>query len=113
VRTHRLDEFRKEFGERLPEEEKKFLEEEVAVTGRVNTIRGYGKLIFIDIVGDDAKVQILCSKANWQGEQDFDVSMHAIKRGDIVGVTGKPGRSKTGELSVEVAKTELLSYCYY
>ena len=112
-RTHRLDQFITEYTEKVAEDVKAFLDEEVRVTGRVNVIRGYGKLLFVDLVADESKIQALCSQANWAGEKAFAEFWHSVKRGDIVGLTGKPGRSKTGELSVEVQNAELLSYCFY
>ena len=40
--------------------------------------------------------------------------MHtAIRRGDIIGVEGVCGRSKTGELSIRPDNIELLSYCLH
>jgi len=45
-----------------------YLETTVKVTGRVNSIRSAGKkLVFYDIVGDDKKLQVQASKADWQG----------------------------------------------
>ncbi len=34
-----------------------------------------------------------------------------LRRGDIIGVTGQPGKSKKGELSVFATKLQLLSPC--
>lgn len=38
---------------------------------------------------------------------------HTIKRGDIIGVYGRPIRTKTGELSIAPGKIQLLSPCLY
>lgn len=82
------------------------------VTGRVMTIRAQGtKLIFIDLHGDDAKVQIMATAQNYAG--DFEVLHAGLRRGDIVGVVGTPGRSKTGELSIRPSNVEILSYCLH
>jgi lysyl-tRNA synthetase class 2 len=40
----------------------------------------------------------MATAQNYEG--DFDQLHSALRRGDIVGVTGVAGRSKTGELSV-------------
>ena len=48
---------------------------------------------------------------NYQG--DFEFLHEALRRGDIIGVTGNPGRTKTGELSIRPQKIELLSYCFH
>ena len=36
-----------------------------------------------------------------------------MKRGDIIGVEGNPGRSKNGELSLRPTKMVALSYCMH
>lgn len=44
---------------------------------------------------------------------DFAQLHNGCKRGDIVGVTGFPGKSKMGELSVFATKFAVLSYCLH
>lgn len=48
---------------------------------------------------------------NYDG--DFEFLHQALRRGDIIGVTGNPGRTKTGELTIRPKKIELLSYCLH
>jgi lysyl-tRNA synthetase class 2 len=36
-----------------------------------------------------------------------------LKRGDIIGVEGTPGRTKAGEMSVRASKIQALSYCLH
>jgi lysyl-tRNA synthetase class 2 len=89
-----------------------FVEEKVAITGRVMGLRSSGaKLIFIDLHEDNSKVQIFATAANFQGDWDF-ISRN-LKYGDIIGVIGNPGRTKTGELSVRPDVIECLSYCLH
>lgn len=59
-RTHRIDEVVAQFEPRCPPEAKgQYLDEEVRLTGRVSAIRSAGKkLIFYDLYGDHAKIQI-------------------------------------------------------
>jgi len=84
----------------------------VALTGRILAIRGAGaSMIFIDLEGDSAKVQILAQADFYQGE--FTALHSSLRRGDIIGVEGSPGRSKTGELSVRPSKIVSLSYCMH
>jgi lysyl-tRNA synthetase class 2 len=52
----------------------------------------------------------MCNAANYEG--NFD-DLSTIKRGDIIGVVGNPGRSKTGELSIRPKTIESLSYCLH
>lgn len=111
-RTHRIDEFNKDF-DPVCVEKGVFLEDrQVAITGRIMSIREAGhKLFFIDLVGDDAKVQVMATAQNYEG--NLEQVHHSIRRGDIIGVIGVPGRSKTGELSIRPKKIEFLSYCMH
>jgi lysyl-tRNA synthetase class 2 len=90
-----------------------FLEDtSVSLAGRVMSIRAAGaKLIFIDLMGDETKVQIMASASTYKG--DFDSIHSNIRRGDIIGVEGIPGRSKTGELSIRPNTIIQLSYCLH
>jgi len=69
-------------------------------------------LLFIDLEGDGQKVQLMATAANYK-EQGFEYLSTRIKRGDILGVVGQPGRSKTGELSVRPTNIISLSYCLH
>jgi len=60
--------------------------------------------LFIDIVGDEAKIQVLATAANYKG--DFASLHSSLRRGDIIGAEGNPGKSKSGELSVRPTKIE-------
>ena len=95
-----------------------FLPEEVSVAGRVFSIRKSGaNLIFYDIRGDDAKIQIYCDARNHKGEKSFEETHENIRRGDFIGVKGNPGRTnpkgKEGELSVSAFDVIHLSYCLH
>src|SRR3954447_3562430 len=73
------------------------LEQEHRVAGRVMARREMGKLTFLDLVDRSGRIQLIARE-----KVDLDL-------GDIVGVSGKPGRSKRGEPSLEVTKLELLA----
>ena len=53
----------------------------------------------------------MATAANYQGE--FDALHSTLRRGDIIGVEGQPGRTKTGELSIRPIKIVALSYCLH
>src|SRR5438477_5989957 len=72
-------------------------EQEHRVAGRVMAKREMGKLSFLDLVDRSGRIQLIVRE-----KADVDL-------GDIVGVTGKPGRSKRGEPSLEVTELELLA----
>ena len=91
-----------------------FLEESVSTAGRVTNIRKAGKgLIFYDLIGDGAKLQALCQADAHKGELGFAETHRLIRRGDIVGFVGRPGRSVTNELSISPTEVTLLSPCLH
>lgn len=80
----------------------------------MNNIRGAGaKLVFIDLRGDSGQIQIFSSAAEWKGEKDYADVHRTVKRGDIIGVRGVPGRTKTGEFSIKSSDIQQLSYCLH
>lgn len=70
----------------------------VRAAGRIVLQRRAGKLIFLDIRDWTGQIQLFLGKKqvgpeNWELAQCFDL-------GDIVGVDGELGRTKTGELTI-------------
>ena len=80
--------------------------------GRLYSKRTSGaKLCFYDLIDQGAKIQIMADVS--RSEQDFTALHRKLKRGDIVGVIGSPGKSKKGELSVFPKRIELLTPCLH
>jgi len=52
-------------------------------------------LIFYDIIGDGKKLQVYCNQNTHKGKNPFDETHKVFRRGDIIGVVGHPGRTKT------------------
>lgn len=50
---------------------------------------------------------------NFSSPEDFALNNDLIRRGDIIGVTGLPTRTKMGELSLSVSALQLLSPCLH
>jgi len=73
------------------------LDEEHRVAGRVMARREMGKLTFLDLVDRSGRIQLI-------SEQKVELDL-----GDVVGVTGKPGRSRRGEPSLTVTELQLLA----
>jgi lysyl-tRNA synthetase, class II len=73
------------------------LDEEHRVAGRVMARREMGKLTFLDLVDRSGRIQLI-------SDQKVDLDL-----GDVIGVSGKPGRSRRGEPSVTVTELELLA----
>ena len=110
--THTLPKVIAEFSAKCQEKGKFFDEHVVTLAGRVVSIRSASKkLFFIDITGEQAKIQIFANMAKYGDNEDFTKTMSIIKRGDIIGVSGPIGRTKKGEFSVAPTKIKLLSPC--
>ena len=86
----------------------------VSVAGRVLSKRGQGKLMFYDLHGEGLKIQIMSDISQYEGGEEAFKDIHNfVKRGDIVGVKGFPGKSKKGELSIFPSSIQLLSPCLH
>lgn len=73
----------------------------ISVAGRVHAIRESGaKLIFYDLRGEGVKLQVMANAKLYETEEAFADITSRIKRGDIIGVNGNPGKTKKGELSI-------------
>ncbi|KAF0988596.1 hypothetical protein HZS_5168, partial [Henneguya salminicola] len=91
-----------------------WLEETVSVAGRIFSKRLQGKkLIFYDVHANGSKIQIMAKADVACNETDFHQIHEIIHRGDIVGFSGNPGRTKKGELSLRPRTSILLSPCLY
>ena len=71
------------------------------IAGRVMARRGMGKLVFIDLVDLSGRIQVICD-VGVTGEVD-------VHLGDVVGVVGRPAKSRRGEPSVLAGRVEVLS----
>lgn len=111
--THLIPKLREEYNEKCTENGV-FLDDEIAIAGRVHSIRASGKnLVFYDLKAEGAKIQIMANSNQYGDENHFNEIKHIIKRGDIIGVKGKIGKSKTGELSIAPTLLQLLSPCLH
>jgi len=113
--THRLPDFIDKYSSQIIDGQR-LLEDKhiISVSGRILSVRGQGKLFFYDLYGDGVKVQVMSDlKSYKRGDNAFTKIHRTIKRGDIIGVDGYPGRSKKGELSVITREITLLSPCLH
>jgi lysyl-tRNA synthetase class 2 len=86
--------------------------EDVAITlsGRIHNKRASGaKLRFYDLHGEGVKVQIMAQAQD--ATRDYAAVHDLLRRGDVVGVIGFPGKTKRGELSIFARDVVLLSPC--
>ena len=82
-------------------------EETVTVAGRVMTRRDMGKTIFAHLQDLSGKIQIYLKKDEL-GEV-FASFQNGVDLGDIVGVSGFPFRTRTGEITLHVKTWTLLA----
>ncbi|RDY01691.1 Lysine--tRNA ligase, cytoplasmic, partial [Mucuna pruriens] len=87
----------------------------VSLSGRIMHKRTSGsKLVFYDLHGGGFKVQVMADASKSDlGEAEFSKFHSNVKRGDIVGITGFPGKSKKGELSIFPKTFVVLSHCLH
>lgn len=88
---------------------------EVSLAGRlINKRSSSSKLFFYDLHGGGAKVQVMAdARKSELDEEEFSKFHLGVKRGDIVGITGFPGKSKRGELSIFPKSFTVLSHCLH
>jgi lysyl-tRNA synthetase class 2 len=71
------------------------------LAGRVMARREMGKLVFLDLVDRSGRIQLMCDTAK-TGEVD-------VHLGDVVGVVGRPAKSRRGEPSLAVDELTVLA----
>jgi lysyl-tRNA synthetase class 2 len=80
----------------------------VRVAGRVSARRDFGQLVFVDLVDQSGRIQVIVKSG------DVGVAAHALVKemvdvGDFLGVAGPLGRSKKGEITVFATSVTLLT----
>ena len=71
------------------------------LAGRVMARRDMGKLVFLDLVDRSGRIQLMCDDSR-TGELD-------VHLGDVVGVVGRPAKSRRGEPSLQVDELTVLA----
>ncbi len=77
------------------------IDETRRLAGRVLARREMGKLVFLDLVDRSGRIQLLCDTGRI-GELD-------VHLGDVVGVAGRPAKSRRGEPSLAVDELTVLA----
>lgn len=84
--------------------------EKLSVAGRIHAIRESGaKLAFYDLRGEGVKIQVMANARMYESEEGFSTDTDRIRRGDIIGIEGFPGKTKKGELSIIPRKVSLIN----
>jgi lysyl-tRNA synthetase class 2 len=80
---------------------------EVRAAGRLLTMRIMGKASFSHLLDQSGRVQIYVRR-DLVGEDQYAL-FKSFDTGDFLGVTGKPFITRTGEITIEVEKLQLLA----
>lgn len=113
--------FVKDFGELKSGEHNK--DKVLRVGARIYNKRASGnKLVFYDVRVEGVKVQIMCQAQEVKGDVSFEDQHLHLRRGDIIGIVGYPGRTapktkiekgEEGELSIFATEVVLLTPCLH
>lgn len=79
-------------------EARQSMDQEVTTAGRIMALRLHGKLAFADIKDTTGQIQVML-REDAIGEGAFE-QLGQVDTGDFLGVSGKVGESKTGEITV-------------
>ena len=116
--TYDLRNLEKEYGNLKKGEEIK--DKEISIACRVYNIRTAGEnLRFYEVAVDGAECQIMATNLHNKSDTPFAVQHDDIRRGDIIGVKGFPGKTNPksetnpGELSIFAHETILLAPCLH
>ncbi|KIW11366.1 lysine-tRNA ligase [Exophiala spinifera] len=109
-----VSEFEDNEGAAIPENDSAA---DIKVAGRISSIRSSGsKLVFLDLVKDQSKIQVTISHASLASDIALDAfkrQTRLIRRGDYVSIRGSlPFRSKNGQITIKASELPvLLSPC--
>lgn len=85
------------FSEGIKSDYSKHEGKEVSVAGRIISKRSFGKLMFMVLQDNEGRIQVALTKDNLG--KDFAVA-EMLDASDMIGVKGKVGKTKLGEISV-------------
>ena len=79
----------------------------VAVAGRIMALRDFGKAGFLQVQDRTGRLQVH-ARRDRLGDAGFEL-YRLLDLGDVVGVAGRPFRTRTGELTLEATELRLLA----
>jgi len=100
LRTHTTDQLLEDFDAKVDGDP-------VSVAGRVMSLRPMGKAAFLHLQDPGGKIQLFFRKDD-VGEEAFAI-FKLLDLGDMIGATGVPMRTRSGEPSVAVKSFEVLA----
>jgi lysyl-tRNA synthetase class 2 len=84
------------------------VEDRFALAGRVMSMRDFGKSCFIHLQDESGRLQLYLRK-NVVGEEAYDKFRRWADIGDLFGAEGRVFRTRTGELTLQVERYEILA----
>ena len=104
---HRIVNFKNRISSKeIKDNFEKYEDQTVRVAGRILAKRGHGNMSFMDVQDDLGQIQVV-NRKNVIGEDFKYIKKYDI--GDIIGVEGKVFKTNQGEISIEVAESNLLT----
>jgi len=101
-KKHNNKELQEKYSHLKPEEHTN----DIAITaGRVIGLRRLGKITFMHIMDNDAKIQLYFNEGEYANYDELKL----LDMGDFIGVKGKIFRTKAGELTISVIELQFLS----
>src|SRR5437762_645555 len=79
----------------------------LSIAGRVMAVRDFGKAGFLQVQDRAGRLQVH-ARRDRLGDEGFEV-YRLLDLGDVIGVAGRPFRTRTGELTLEAAEFRLLA----
>ncbi|MBI3785571.1 MAG: lysine--tRNA ligase [Deltaproteobacteria bacterium] len=104
--TETAEDVRRRFGT-LTREQLDASTETARLAGRIVALRDFGKASFLHIQDRSGKIQAYIKK-DVVGEEAFAL-FKLMDLGDFIGVTGRPFRTRTDELTIEATEVRLVS----
>ncbi len=103
---HKIAELKEAYGQ-LEHDEFETLEDVFTISGRIMARRDYGKSVFFDISDSSGRMQAYIRK------QSVDEATYALFKkldiGDLIGLSGRIFKTKTGELTLMAGHLELVT----
>jgi lysyl-tRNA synthetase class 2 len=88
-------------------EAREMMGDQVVVVGRILGHRGHGKLVFVDLIDETEKIQLLVSE-KIAGFESLEI-LELTDIGDFIEASGKIIKTVAGEISVEISSFKILS----
>jgi len=83
-------------------------DKQVIIAGRIVAMRKQGKASFAHLQDLSGKIQIYI-KSDRVPEGAYDIFIHSLDIGDIIGIEGRVFKTKRGEISLDVVNFQILS----